>query len=240
MCEHGDPRAACNTREVRHRCRIRLRVMRILALETNIGVIKERFIVHGEEELLTASHHWCYFLVFFFRGLVIFAVAGAGLWFMWLEEFFSNAWFVGFAALWLLLGAFLACNAYIRWRLNCIIVTTQKIIRVTQISFFHNDITPISFDNIASTRAESQFWGFVNVGVLHINLKERLQASNKEVTMKYMPHPSEIASVIENTIVMVKEHEEGERKEQIEEIKEKATTLPASAVPPGAEPTAEH
>lgn len=199
--------------------------MRILALETNSGVLLKRFVVESEKILLAATSHWLVFAIpFLLSSFLMFAYVGV-LFSILLS--FSVSVALTSLFIWSISYFFLVANAFIRWKYNLLIVTTEQIIVVIQRSFFYNAITPTTMENIASVRVETQFLGFFNVGIVYLGLKERIEASTREVNMPFIPRPGEVASVIENAIVLAKQRAQGEdtrqeQQEQFRKVREEA------------------
>jgi hypothetical protein len=130
-----------------------------------------------------------------------------------------------------LLGIFFfyqAAKALISWRYNYLIVTTEKIVIVKHISFFHQEIYPIHIENILSTRTESQYFGIGNCGTLFINLEEKVGGGNSQhVCIPTLPNPSVIGGIIENAVVLKKQRvpvDQGpaDQQQKVDELKEKA------------------
>lgn len=202
--------------------------MRIFALETNANVIKRRFIVEGEDELVTTAHHWVVFFAHSLLSYIVMAVLAAIGYAVMLSGVLPPDIALWLLVLWYVILFFITVNAFIQWKCNLLIVTTHKIIEVHQRSFFYAKITPTSLDNISSAHSESQFWGLFRVGKVYISLKQRLQGSSQEIVMNYMPAPSEIVSIIENALSLARQQgqqvvEKEEVPQQVQSIKEKST-----------------
>lgn len=207
--------------------------MRIFALETDVAKIKQSFMVEGEQELLTVHHHWICFFTFASRGLIVlfllFITSGVAM-----MEIVPP---IVPSIIGLILGVvlfFIFINAIIQWRYNFLIVTTEKLVVVTQISLFHQAVKPTSYENVASSRSESQFFGLVRAGVLFINLKQRLQGSSQELILRHMPRPEEITSVIENALVIMRQKSRPEDSQatpatQVPEVQQQAGEVLASS-----------
>ncbi len=172
-------------------------LMRIFALETDIGKLKKRFLSEGEREIRTVFFHG---FRFFLRLL------GHTLWtsiFLAFVLFMSST---GLPLLWLLIAAgtpwifFIATSllkAYLDWRYDFLLITTDKVIIVDQSSIFHQKVTPMNLENFASVTAETQFWNLFPFGILSFNLKEGV---GNGVRLRYIPHVHEVVSVISDAI----------------------------------------
>lgn len=147
--------------------------MRLFALETTIAKLKKQLIAEGGEELLSARHHIFTFLIPII-GIVILTVG-----FLVVEAVAIMASIVPpsfvdpLLYLWLVIALYFTARSLIAWRFNFLIVTTEKIVIVKHISFFHQEIHPIHIENIRSIRAESQFPGIGHCGILHLYLEEK-------------------------------------------------------------------
>lgn len=171
--------------------------MKLFALEANIRALKRRFIAEGEEELLsTTRHSFAFFLPLFW----IVPAAGAAL----------VAWGAGVAAgldLVVLTGVlyavlaglfFAAVHAFIEWRYNVVVVTTEKIVVVDHRFLFSQSIRPIPLENIATTHAGSQYLGIGNCGYVTLHLTEMAQGQTAKIRLDRLPKPDVIVGIIEN------------------------------------------
>ena len=171
--------------------------MRIFALETDIGKLKQRFLSSEEREIQT---------VFFHGFRFFFVVLKDVLWTLLLIAIAVAAGYAGLALEWLIPGALLLwlfftfrtlLRAYIDWRYDFLLITTDKMIVVDQSSLFHQKVTPMNLENIASVSAETQFWNLFPFGILHFNLKE---GTGNGVNFRYIPHAHDVASGISDSI----------------------------------------
>lgn len=167
--------------------------MRLFALETDTAKLKKRFLSAEEREIRT---------VFFHGFRFFFVVVRDILWTIVLVLIAIGAGYAGLALKWLIPGAFVLwflftfrslLRAYIDWRYDFILLTTDKVIVVDQSSLFHQKVTPMNLENIASVSAETQFWNLFPFGVLHFNLKE---GAGNGVNFRYIPHAHDVASSI--------------------------------------------
>lgn len=171
--------------------------MRIFALETDREKLRRRFLSEGEREIRTISFHGFRFFLrmlwdIFWAIIVILFVLGVssvGLPLSWVAIAAGIPWFLFmFASL---------LKAYIDWRYDFILITTDKVIVVDQSSLFHQKVTPMNLENFASVSAETQFWNLFPFGILHFNLKE---GAGNGVKLRYIPHVHDAASVISDAI----------------------------------------
>ena len=154
-----------------------------------------------EEELGICRYHFLLFLLPFLLHLPMSAAAivilyvggsvfnGTGTLFYYL-----------FLILWLLFSFFQLLKHFVAWRFNSIIITSEKIILIQYKSVFYRDIDPIPLDNIISVRAETQFLGIFNCGILHFHLKEREAASTRELHFSYLKYAERYAGIIQKAI----------------------------------------
>ena len=80
----------------------------------------------------------------------------------------------------------------------------------------------IDVENIASTKFETQYFGILRCGIIHISLKEREGGSSGEVSIPYVPRPDVVTSAIENAIALEKQrstHQESTQ-EQLPKVQE--------------------
>lgn len=212
--------------------------MRFLALEANIRKLKQRFIVEGEEELLATTRH-----AFAFILPLLWIVPAAGLaialWVQGMRMGFDFVVITGvlYAALAFLLA--MAIHAFIEWRYNFVVVTTEKVVVVDHRFVFSQVIRPIPLDTIATTDTGSQYLGLGNCGYVNLHLSEVLQGTNKEIRLDRLPKPDVIAGIIENARVLKSQRSPGDRgaeeqRGKVEGIQEKTVKhIPTTAgVPP--------
>ena len=171
--------------------------MRFLALEANIRKLKQRFMAEGEEELLTTSRHVFAFLIpllWIIPLTALFIVAwGAGLT-MGLDFFVITALLYA----WFLFALGVALNAFIEWRYNFLVVTTEKIVIVDHTFIFSQVIRPVPLENIATTDTGSQYLGLGHCGYVNLHLSEVEHGTNRELRLDRLPKPDVIAGIIEN------------------------------------------
>lgn len=216
--------------------------MRFLALESNIRKLKRRFMVEGEEELLASTRH-------------VFAFLLPMLWIVPLTVLAVAAWAVGIGMgldffivtlvlyAWLFFAAVMALRAFIEWRYNFIVVTTEKIVIVDHRFVFSQSIRPVPLENVATTDAGSQYLGIGHCGYVNLHLSEVDHGTNKEFRIDMLPKPDVIAGVIENARTLKSQRSPadkgtGNQAEKVEVIQEKAVQQipPTAGVPPPPEP----
>lgn len=214
--------------------------MRVLALETDVAKIKKQFIVEGEEELLCSRHHIFSFLFPLLAVilLTLIVAVGSGLALAFQSTLFPYVMF--FWSQWIFICLYQLIKAWIAWRYNFLIVTTEKIVIVTHLCIFHQEIHPLHFENIRSIRTESQYFGIGNCGTLFVTLEEKTEGGDSQnVSIFTLPKPAIIGGMIENSTVLKKqrvpvdpgpigqEQKVVELKEKvIEEIKEESNPPP--------------
>jgi hypothetical protein len=196
--------------------------MRILALETSIDAIKEKFVVEGEKVVQVTHRHFMAFVVHIWWQTLVTIAFTAILPLIAVGDVEYTSFYVLFFLGWLVVYAYFFFAAYIQWKYNFLIVTTQKVVVVDQ-KLFYQEINPLRFSRISNTRVESQFGGFFHCGILHLNLMvPEKQGEYLELPHPYLPRPEEIAAVIENGLVLASEKppdekEELEKKEKMQE-----------------------
>lgn len=167
--------------------------MKIFALETDAVKSRQRLVSSGEQVLLEVYYHGflfslrviaflvqtavlvavCAFLVAV--GLPLVVVAGVGV-LVWL--FF-------------LAGRLLA--AYIDWRFDTLLVTTEKVVISNQTSIFHVEVRQMHLENIASVTSSTQMMNLAPFGCICFDLKE---GTGQRICLKYIPHAAEVATRI--------------------------------------------
>jgi hypothetical protein len=193
--------------------------MQILALETDVEVLKKKFLVEGEQAALVTHKHWIVFFVHTWWQTMLTALLFVGLVFALSAGLPGMSFIVIGFGVWLLLYAHYLLSGYVQWKYNFIIVTTQKIVIVDHYSLFRQHINPLPFPRISNTRVESQLAGIVGCGILYLNMTipER-QGQYTELAISYLPKPADIAAVIENGITLEKQppkHEEEQEKKTL-------------------------
>jgi hypothetical protein len=171
--------------------------MRFLALEANIRKLKQRFIAEGEEELLsTTRHSFAFFIPLMWivpAGVLALVAWGAGVAAGLDIIVLSGVLYLALAGL-----VLAALHAFIEWRYNVVVVTTDKIVVVDHRFFFSQSIRPIPLENIATTHAGSQYLGLGNCGYVTLHLTEMAKGQSAEIRLDRLPKPDVIAGIIEN------------------------------------------
>lgn len=217
--------------------------MKLLALEANARKIKKRFMVEGEEELLSSTRH-------------VFAFLLPLLWISPLTVLFIVAWGAGLAFgldfllitiilyAWLLFALVMAMNGFIEWRYNFLVVTTEKLVIVDHRFIFSQIIRPVPLENVATLDSGSQYLGIGNCGYVNLHLSEVKQGTNTELRLDRLPKPDVIAGIIENARTLKSQRlpsDKGtqEQTQKVESIQEKsirhiptAAGIPAPPEPP--------
>lgn len=218
--------------------------MRFFALETDLNVLKRKFLVEGEEAALVTHRHYLAFLVHAFWPVVGGVVVAAGLMGATAVGLLTFDWYILSLAAFFAVEAMLLFHAWSQWKYNFLIVTTQKVVIVEQRTF-HQHIHPLPFSSVSNTRVESQFAGIFRCGVLYINttVPER-GGQYQELPIPYMPKPENIAAVIENGLVLTKQPPKPEEEEKRDKMQEPAVEpanphpetigepMPQTAAPP--------
>ncbi len=177
--------------------------MHLLALDTDIDGIKRRFLSAGEQEIVTVFRHGFFFFLSIvyqiFLTAALFA-AGVGLRAIDLPLEISPWWIVAaIVAAWMFLAFPTVLKAFLDWKFDFILVTTDKVVIADQSSLFHQKITPMNLENFASVTAATQFWNIFPFGALHFQLKEGI---GEDITTKYIPHARDVAAKIADTVTL--------------------------------------
>lgn len=173
--------------------------MRLFALDTRaFQIICKRYCTQGEIEVLITRYHWLSFLFRTFRELLITLVLLGLVAVAWsydwpLAEIVGSA-----AALWVIFVLLRVLKAFIDWRFDFILVTTDKIVLVDQTSIFHRQEKPIHLENIGGIAASTQFWDLFPFGKITIHLKEGL--GGDAVPIYFVPHAQEVAATIADVV----------------------------------------
>jgi hypothetical protein len=188
--------------------------MQIFALETDIEKLKKRFLSAEEVEVKTVRYHWFPFLLSALKGLlvtlIIIAVAvGADMLSLQL------LWTVIIAAaVWIVFVFFPVMRAFIDWRYDCVIITSDKIIIIDQSSVFRQKVTPINLESFANASAETQFLNIFSFGKLNLDLKE---GSAGMLSLPFIPDAQGVASTISDTITQFQRRKDLRRYGESEE-----------------------
>lgn len=172
--------------------------MRILALETNIEKLNRSLLSPGEQIVLQARFHG---FLFSMRALgatiitLIFITVGIG------AGMAGISMGIGVPVLfllWLFVVFRPLLRAFIDWRYDELLVTTEKVIVVNQSSIIRQQIQQMNLENLASVSALTQYGGMFPFGKLHFELKEGIGEGLK---LRYIPHAQGACSVISDCLV---------------------------------------
>jgi hypothetical protein len=103
---------------------------------------------------------------------------------------------------WVVMGAVLVSGyavvlktlrAFIDWRYDLIIITSDKVIIVNQSSIFHREIRQMHLENFASVTARTQYLNLFPFGKLCFDLKEGV---GRSICLNYVPRADFVASRI--------------------------------------------
>lgn len=174
--------------------------MQIFALETRIERTKSKFLASGEQEIFTARQHAFSFATKvaweILVTIVLIAATGVALW-------FDIVTFPVAVSILLILWVFLALkgiiNGYIRWKFTTLLLTTDKLVIVDQVSLFRKSITPINLENMGDVVAQTQWLNLFNFGIIHFALKE---GHGPEIVLPFMPHADRLVAKIAQQITL--------------------------------------
>jgi len=110
----------------------------------------------GEDVLLLIRRHWVTFAKPFLYTIVVFVVpliAWVFIFFALPFNFPENAFWIG-ALIWCLLGVFFVVYNYLDWYLDIYIITTSRIIDITQNGLFHRQVGETYLDNVQDVQYE--------------------------------------------------------------------------------------
>ena len=173
--------------------------MRLFALDTKaMQTICKRYCTAGETEILLTRYHWMSFLLRSFREflitLLLVGLVSVAWTFPWpLAEIIGTV-----VSLWVIFVLFRILKAFIDWRFDFILVTTDKIVLVDQTSIFSRQEKPIHLENVGGIAASTQFWDIFPFGKMTIHLKEGL--GGDAVTIFFVPHAQEVAATIADVV----------------------------------------
>lgn len=172
--------------------------MKIFALETDVAKLNRSLVSPGEQIVLQARFHG---FLFFMRALLagmltmiaiaVGTVSGAAGMPMGIV---TAALFV----IWLLFVFRPLLRAFIDWRFDELLVTTEKVILVNQSSVIRQEIHQMNLENLASVKALTQFGGILPFGKVHFELKEGV---GEGLRLSYIPHAQRACSVIGDCLV---------------------------------------
>lgn len=168
--------------------------MRILALQTDLAKLKSGFLSRDEHEIMSAHFHWFkFFGSFMWTGFFTIIVIALGLWLP--MQFGFSVGIVGttLSLFWIIVVFPTLLRAYIDWKYDFIVITSDKVVIVDQSSIFRQKITPINLENVSGVSTETQFWNLFRFGALHLDLNE---SAGAEHTLYFIKHAHEVASAV--------------------------------------------
>jgi hypothetical protein len=169
----------------------------IFALETDVGKLKQRFLSAEESEIRTVHFHGFRFFLAIINDILAALLIGGAVYGL-LYAGVPMEWVISVAAIFAFFLVFLPfLRAYIDWRYDFVLVTTDKVIIVDQSSLFRQKVTPINLENVASASAETQFWNLFPFGILQLNLKEGRETP---ITLRYIPDVQGVVSALSDAI----------------------------------------
>lgn len=172
--------------------------MRIFALETDNEKLAKSLITKEEDILLQIRFHPFLFIMravvwLFFTALI--AAAGYGAWYVGLP---LNVAVGAAAAVWFIFVFWRFLTAFIDWRFDVLILTSEKLVVVDQSSIFRRKIRQMNLENIATVSVDTQFWNILPFGIISFDLKEGVGQS---LELKYIPHAPKVAAVINDALI---------------------------------------
>lgn len=172
--------------------------MRIFALETDPQRIIRRYCHEGECAVLVTRYHGLSFLFATLREMLITVLCFGVIVLAW-----RLAWPMGVvlflvAVVWFVFVFFAVVKAFLDWRFDMIIVTTDKIILVDQTSIFRQEVKPMHLENVGGISASTQFWNIFPFGQLTIHLKEGLGGDS--LVLRYVPDAQRVAATISDVV----------------------------------------
>lgn len=172
--------------------------MKILALETNEDRLKEQ-VISPTEQLLLSIH----FSGFLFGARLLRSI----FWTLMLAGLTVGEIFAGVDPFWAILISIIIwiplvgwrlLVAWIDWRYDVLLVTTDKIIVVDQSSIVRSSIQQMNIENIASVTAHTQYGDLFPFGRLCFDLKE---GTGQRMVLPYVPRARAVASTIANIVM---------------------------------------
>lgn len=174
--------------------------MQIFALETNLGRVKDRFLAHGEQEIFIVTPHFFSFLVrIVWDILVTLMLLGLTFYAYQINMVDATVAAIFFGAVWFFFVFFSMVRAYIDWKYDFLLLTTDKLIIVDQMSLFRKSITPISLENLGDVVAQTQWLNLFNFGIIHFALRE---GSGPEIVLRFMPEADKLVAKIAEQITL--------------------------------------
>lgn len=181
--------------------------MRIFALETDTEKLTKQCLSDGEKVVLMTYYHALSFLFAslreIFTTIIIFTI---GIAFWYFEAPMLWVIFILFI-IWFFFVFFNLLKAWIDWRYDFILVTTDKLVLVDQTSIFHQKINPIHLENIGSISSETQFMNIFGFGKIVVSLKEG--EGGQSITLKYVPNVEQVSTKISQTVTYYQRYVDG-------------------------------
>lgn len=182
--------------------------MKIFALETDTEKLKHQCIADEQEkEVLMTYYHPLSFLFSSIREIFItifFFCIGIALWYFEAPMLYAVPILF---LLWFVFVFFNLLKAWIDWRYDFILVTTDRLILVDQTSIIRQKINPIHLENIGSIASETQYWNLLGFGRVIINLKEG--EGGQSIALTYVPNADQVASKISQTVTHYQRYVDG-------------------------------
>ena len=178
--------------------------MKFLALQTDIHALRKQFIPEGEHEIMTVAKHPIVFFAAFIWYTILFIIMSS----LRLVTFFYVSDATGLmiidvlSVIVFLLYLYQLIKAYVAWRYNFLIITSDKIVIVEHQSFLRQDVNTVHLENIKRSHAESQFFGIFRCGIVEIRLDEQIGATAQVILLRYIPAADTVVSAIENAIAL--------------------------------------
>jgi hypothetical protein len=168
--------------------------MRLFALETDVRKVKERFLAHGEKEIFSVTPHVMSFLIRISWDVLVTVFLGLVAYYSYTIGFFSGEGaIILFLVCWFALVFFALIEAYIDWKFDLLLLTTDKLILLDQLSLFRKSITPITLENLGDVAAQTQWLNLFGFGIIRIALKE---GHGPEIVLRYIPDADKLVAQI--------------------------------------------
>ena len=171
--------------------------MRVFALETNVDTLKRHFLSAEEREIITIRFHWMRFVGTFLWTFLLTAIVIASIIGLILAELSPEIVSTVGVLLWLFLIFPRIVRAYIDWKYDFVMLTTDKVVIVDQSSIFRRRVTPINLENFSSVSAETQWGNMFSFGILHLDL---LEGAGVEYHLPFVKHAHIMAGKIAETL----------------------------------------
>lgn len=198
--------------------------MRLLALQTDLGLLKKQLIPEGENEIMTVSKHP---VVFVFDAVITTIIAAVLLFVLgWMAVEWNTTMGTAVTGGLFLLAAcvyvYRIFSAYVTWRFNYVIITSEKVVIVDQSSWRQN-MDSIHLNSIVSVQVQSQFFGLLRCGIIQIRVGEIVSGQMRAAVLTYTPNPDTVVSAIEHAMALKQRRKQG--MEEPEEQQSKAEAI---------------